>query len=50
MPQLLARVLFLRLLALTGFQHAADALATARDLLAVPPRRRRSWRPPASWN
>ncbi len=34
-PQLLARVLFLRLLALTGFQHAADALATARDLLAV---------------
>lgn len=33
--QLLARVLFLRLLALTGFQHAADALATARDLLAV---------------
>ena len=35
-PQLLARVLFLRLLALTGFQHAADALATARDLLALP--------------
>jgi len=35
-PQLLARVLFLRLLALTGFQHAQDALATARDLLAVP--------------
>jgi tetratricopeptide (TPR) repeat protein len=35
-PQLLARVLFLRLLALTGFQHAEDALATTRDLLAVP--------------